>query len=91
MNPMAVQEAIRTAGGARALAEALTGKGRPATRQVVEQWARRGAIPAPYVIAVADVTGIPATELAPDVYPADRVKITTAPHSPPSAATTARS
>lgn len=54
------QEAIKAAGGASALAADLG-----VTRQAVFQWSR---VPAKYVLAVEEKTGISRHKLRPDIF-----------------------
>lgn len=59
--PVVIQNAIDAAGGLVALAVAL--QLAPST---VSEWRR---VPAERVIAVERITGVPRTELRPDLYP----------------------
>ena len=54
------QEAIRRAGGCKALADAIGVKA-PA----IYQWKR---VPAARVVQVSEITGIPRTKLRPDIF-----------------------
>lgn len=59
------QKAVEKAGGVVALARGLGIK----HHQTVYNWKK---IPAEYVLQIETLTGIPCSELRPDLYPADR-------------------
>ena len=60
---LGLMTAIERAGGQSALARKLHVK-----RQVVGGWVRRGRVPVDWAERVSDATGVPAWQLAPDVY-----------------------
>jgi DNA-binding transcriptional regulator YdaS (Cro superfamily) len=57
-----IKLAVRQAGGPAKLARRLGGL----TSQAISQWTR---CPAERVIAVAELSGVPRSELRPDIYP----------------------
>lgn len=68
MNMRAVtKKAIKNAGGGAKLASVLNLK-----RQAIYQWQR---VPAEHVATVEQITGIPRHELRPDLYPAERERV----------------
>lgn len=62
--PTAIDRAIEHAGGQSKLARKCGV--RP---QAVQNWQRRQRLPAERVIQVETITGVPRTELRPDIYP----------------------
>lgn len=59
-----IQQAIEKAGGQSALARALR-----ITPQAVQKWADRGRVPAERVLEIEGLTGVPRSDLRPDLYP----------------------
>lgn len=66
-----LEKAVRLSGGQAALARGLSGvAGRDVRQQHVHNWLNRsGTLPAELVLAAEEITGIPRTELRPDIYP----------------------
>lgn len=60
----ALDQAIRVAGGRGPLAAKLGIK-----YQAIQNWERRGRLPAERVIQVETITGVSRSELRPDIYP----------------------
>ena len=67
MSKTALEAAIQRAGGQSALARALGVK-----QPVVANWLAR-QVPAGRVLSIETATGVPRTELRPDIYPPDRL------------------
>lgn len=42
---------------------------------LIGHWRKTGEIPGRFVLPIADASGVSASELAPEIYPADRVRI----------------
>lgn len=61
------KEHVDAAGGLGPLAEKVGVR-----YQAIQDWLRRGRIPAERVLAVEQATGVPRTELRPDLYPPEQ-------------------
>ena len=70
MSDAALTWAKLLVGGNTMLAQLLTERGNPISQQAISQWAR---VPAERVLEVERVTGVPRSELRPDLYPDDVV------------------
>lgn len=64
----AIDRAVEKAGGLQGLAAACGVK-----YQAVQKWRRLGRLPAERVIDVERITGVPRSDLRPDLYPSDSV------------------
>ena len=62
---MDTKDIVDKAGGVYAVAEAFG-----ITRQAVEQWIKTNRVPAHQALAVADMAGLPPSQIRPDIYPA---------------------
>lgn len=58
------KEHVQAGGGLQPLAATLGVR-----YQAIQAWLRRGRLPAERVLAVERATGVPRTELRPDLYP----------------------
>ena len=65
-----IAKAVRKAGGETALADKVG-----TSRQQVQYWQRIGYVPAGWVIAVYDASGVSVHELNPECYPRSRVTV----------------
>lgn len=62
----ALQKAIKILGGQVQLAKAIS-----TSQQNISNWLRAGRVSAGKVILIEQVTGVPRSELRPDIYPPD--------------------